>query len=155
MSHTHEDRIADRPPHLCAAYGCLLIGTSTASTTGSSEWYCFAHFGAEVGRYQAITRELNALSWLSAAARDIRFHDKPSADSKAAFALIEHEFALNERKDLLWNRVETRKQWLERIEGEIRTRLHEVMQPAQQQALAIDKSQSTGNFAKVGFDMPA
>lgn len=154
MSHTHEDRIAERPPHLCAAYGCPLIGCSTSSTTGSSEWFCFAHFGAEIGRYQAITRELNELNWLSAAARDVRMHKPGSADSKAAFALIEHEFTQHERKDLLWDRVETRTHWLGRIEAEIRTRLHNVIQPAQQQHALVEKSQSMGNFAKVGFDMP-
>lgn len=154
MSHTHADRVAERPSHLCAAYGCPLIGTSTGSTSGSSEWWCFAHHGADVGRYQAITSELNRLSWLAAAARDVRFHKPGTDDSKAAFALIEHELEQHKRPDLKWNRFEKRDRWLERLEAEIRTQLADVIQPAPKQA-PLGVEQPGSPFSRVAFDMPA
>lgn len=153
MTHSHEDRVAERPAHLCAAYGCPLIGTSTSSTTGSTDWYCFAHFGAQAGRFQAITSELNRLRWLSMAAHDVRFHQRGTAESRKAMELITHELTVHQRPDLLWNGTETRRAWLERLENELRAHLHQVLQPAQQEQLPVD--QSVGTFDKVGFDMPA
>lgn len=153
MSHTHEDRIADRPPHLCAAYGCPLIGTSTASTSGSSEWWCFAHFGADVGRFQSITTEINRLSWLACAARDVRMHKPGTEASRAAFALIEHELAMHQRKDLLWNRMETRMQWLLRLEASLLAMVQANL-PAVAEQLPLP-NKNVGNFGKVEFDMPA
>jgi hypothetical protein len=152
MTHTHDDRVADRPSHLCAAYGCPLIGTSTASTIGGSEWWCFAHFGADVGRYQAITSELNRLRWLSAAARDVRFHDKSGTEaSRAAFALIENELTQHQRPDLLWDRTEKRTRWLERLEAALKTELADVMHSVPKQVAG----QPAGTFSRVEFDMPA
>jgi hypothetical protein len=154
MSHTHEDRVADRPGHLCAAYGCPLIGSMSTSTQGSTDWWCFAHFGADIGRYQTITSELNRMNWLAAAARDVRMFDRPgTAESKAAFALIEHELTQHQRPDLLWNRVERRYQWLERLEAALRTELIEVIKPIPRQETIITE-QSARSFERVGFDMP-
>ena len=154
MSHSHEDRVADRPAHLCAAYGCPLIGTSCTSTQGSSEWWCFAHFGADVGRYQTITSELNRLNWLAAAARDVRMFDRiGTPESKAAFALIEHELAQHRRTDLQWNRVERRYQWMERLEAAIRTELIEVIKPIPRQE-TMHTGQPPNPMHRVGFDMP-
>lgn len=153
MSHTHDDRVADRPGHLCAAYGCPLIGTSSSSTTGSTDWWCFAHFGADIGRAQTITSEINRLSWLAAAARDVRMHKPGTKDSKAAFALIEHELTQHQRTDLLWDRTESRIQWLSRLEGEVLRLLGEHIRPAPVQGEIA--AQSTGSFDRVSFDMPA
>jgi hypothetical protein len=137
MSHTHEDRVADRPGHLCAAYGCPLIGSMSTSTQGST-----------------ITSELNRMNWLAAAARDVRMFDRPgTAESKAAFALIEHELTQHQRPDLLWNRVERRYQWLERLEAALRTELIEVIKPIPRQETIITE-QSARSFERVGFDMP-
>lgn len=154
MSHTHEDRVADRPGHLCAAYGCPLIGSMCTSTQGSTDWWCFAHFGADIGRYQSITSELNRLNWLACAARDVRMFDRiGTPESKAAFALIEHELELHKRPDLQWNRIERRYQWMERLEAALRTELIEVIKPIPRQETIVTE-QSARSFERVGFDMP-
>jgi len=154
MSHSHEDRIADRPRHLCAAYGCPLVGTSTSSTSGADDWYCFAHFGAEFGKYQAITSELNRTSWLAHACRDVRQFAPGSKESKKAFQLITHELGMANRKDLLLLQGETRAKWLARLEEELRriVRLSLPPEPFQQ---ALPSSTAVGTFDKVEFDMPA
>lgn len=161
--HTHEDRVAERPAHMCAAYGCPLIGSMATSTTGTNEWWCFAHFGANVGRYQAITSEMNRLRWLAMAVHDVRFHDKPgTAESRAAFQLIERELTAHKRPDLLWKRPdadrpmgEKRYLWLERLENALRAELDDVLDPKSfEPSLPIGGGEPAA-FEKVGFDMPA
>lgn len=162
MTHTHEDRIADRPPHLCAAYGCPLIGSMCSSTSGSTEWWCFAHFGATAGRFQMITNEMRRLQWLSMAVHDVRFHDKPGTQaSRAAFATIERELTAHGRPDLLWQRPdaerplgEKRWRWLERLEAALKTELASVLDASNDQAALPIAGGSVGTFEKVGFDMP-
>ena len=162
MSHTHEDRVADRPPHLCAAYGCSLIGSMTTSTSGSTEWWCFAHFGANPGRFQAITNEIHRLRWLSMAVHDVRFHDKPGTEaSRAAFQLIERELTAHQRPDLLWRRPdadhpmgEKRYLWLERLENALRAELAEVLDPKSFEPSLPLGGGSKSTFNQVGFDMP-
>ena len=163
MSHTHEDRVADRPQHLCAAYGCPLIGSMCSSTSGSTEWWCFAHFGANPGRFQAITSELHRLRWLAMAVHDVRFHDKPGTpESRAAFNLIESELQLHKRPDLLWQRPEPGKpftgekryRWLERLEAALETELGDVLDPSSYQASLPIGGGTPSSFDKVGFDMP-
>lgn len=163
MTHTHEDRVADRPPHLCAAYGCPLIGSMCSSTSGSSEWWCFAHFGAQAGQFQAITNEMHRLRWLAMAVHDVRFHDKPGTEgSRAAFLTIERELKAHGREDLLWIRPsmthqgEKRYRWLERLEAALKTALDGagVLNPkAYESSLPIGGG-APGTFDKVGFDMP-
>lgn len=162
MTHTHEDRIADRPAHLCAAYGCPLIGSMCSSTSGSTEWWCFAHFGATAGRFQMITNEMRRLQWLSMAVHDVRFHDKPGTQaSRAAFATIERELTAHGRPDLLWIRPneeqplgEKRWRWLERLEAALKTELADVLNASNDQAALPIAGGSVGTFEKVGFDMP-
>lgn len=162
MTHTHEDRIADRPAHLCAAYGCPLIGSMCSSTSGSTEWWCFAHFGATAGRFQMITNEMRRLQWLSMAVHDVRFHDKPGTQaSRAAFATIERELTAHGRPDLLWQRPdaerplgEKRWRWLERLEAALKTELASVLDASNDQAALPIAGGTVGTFEKVGFDMP-
>lgn len=156
MTHSHEDRIAERPRHLCAAYGCPLTGTSATSTSGSDEWWCFAHFGLDYGQVQAATSEINRLAWLAAAARDVRdvTRIKPGTDeSRAAFTLIAKELTLHGRKDLLLADGENRRQWLARLELALLSMVRESVKPAPQFLMAAKQHEST--FGKVGFDMPA
>jgi hypothetical protein len=156
MSHTHADRIADRPRHLCAAYGCPLTGTSSTSTSGSDEWWCFAHFGLDYGQVQAATTEVNRVPWLAAAAQDVRDVNrvKPGTpESKAAFALIEHELTLHGRKDLLLIQGESRRQWLNRLEGALLAIVRESVKPPPVQLTVATENVNT--FGRVGFDMPA
>jgi len=160
--HTHEDRVADRPGHLCAAYGCPLIGSMCSSTSGSSEWWCFAHFGASAGRLQAITSELTRLRWLTMAVHDVRFHDRPGTQaSRAAFNLIENELKAHKRPDLLWRRPdadrpmgEKRYLWLERLENELRAQLASVMDPSSFEPKLALQDGKPSTFTQVGFDMP-
>jgi len=165
MTHTHEDRIADRPQHLCAAYGCPLIGSMSSSTSGSTDWWCFAHFGVNGPQLQAITSELHSLEWLAQAVHDVRFHDKPGTEvSRRAFAIIEHQLALHHRTDLLWTRPsadgtvpgEKRYRWLERLENALKAMLDAagVLNPSSYQATLPIGGGAPGTFDKVGFDMP-
>lgn len=156
MTHSHEDRVAERLPHQCAAYGCPLVGTSSSSTQGSDEWWCFAHFGLDYGQVQAATSELHRVAWLTAAVRDVRDVRRVApgtAESRAAFALIANELTLHGRKDLLHNPPESRRQWLGRLETALLSIVHEVVQPAKQAPLGTDQKAHT--FGKVEFDMPA
>lgn len=163
MTHTHEDRIANRPAHLCAAYGCPLIGSMCSSTSGSTEWWCFAHFGAQAGQFQAITNEMHRLRWLAMAVHDVRFHDKPGTQaSKAAFQTIERELTAHGREDLLWIRPsgehpgEKRYRWLERLENALKTALDDagVLDPSSFQAKLPIGGGAPSSFTQVGFDMP-
>lgn len=152
MTHTHEDRVANRPAHLCAAYGCPLVGTSTSSTSGSDEWWCFAHYGLDYGQVQAATSEINRVSWLAEACNAVRRHAPNTPGSREAFALIQHELTLHQRKDLLPIANETRKAWLNRLEGTLLAMVREVAKPAVQLLVG---EKSAKSFGKVEFDMPA
>lgn len=153
MSNTHEDRVAERPGHLCAAYGCPLLGTSSASTQGTSEWWCFAHFGANVGSYQAITSTLRTAEWLSSAVFDVRTMQPGSNESRAAMSRIRHDFELNGRRDLLIGDHERRGQWLVRLETELRALIAAAVTPPPRQAPIIPTVDS-GTFGRVEFDLP-
>jgi len=136
MSHTKADRIAERPTHLCAAYGCKLLGTMSASTAGG-EWWCFAHFGKDIGRAQGITAEIRRLDWLSNAINDVRNRDN-HADYAAAFERISHDLVLAQRSDLRWTEGEDEAQWLARLETELAQLLAASFKPPpRQQPLAM------------------
>lgn len=153
MTHTHDDRVAERPHHLCFAYGCPLLGTSSVSTQGTSEWWCFAHFGKDVGQYQGITAELRRLDWLTRAITDVRTRER-NPDYNAAFQRLEHDFMLAQRKDLLWTSPETDEQWMVRLERELEQLLRgssSAPAPVQRPLIAQD----TGSFNRVAITMPA
>lgn len=116
-------------PARCTAYGCPLLGTLSASTAGGN-WWCFAHHGKDVGQFQRITSDLHRVKWLLKAISDVRTRDQ-HADYPAAFQRIEHDFALAQRKDLLWTEGETVEQWLVRLEKELVTMLAEPPPPVQ------------------------
>lgn len=130
MTHAHSDRVAKRDHCMCAAYGCPLLGTMSGSTGGGT-WWCFAHFGKDVGRFQRITAELHRLKWLLKAISDIRTREQ-HVDYNAAFQRIEHDFALAQRKDLVWTTPETIEQWLVRLERELLTMLSDAPEPVQE-----------------------
>ncbi|TWI69040.1 hypothetical protein IP91_00105 [Pseudoduganella lurida] len=162
MNHGHEDRIAERPQHLCAAYGCPLIGSMSSSTTGSTEWWCFAHFGANAGKLQAITSEMHRLRWLSMAVHDVRHHPPGTAESRAAFQMIERQLTAHQRPDLLWKRKadhhsggEARSTWLARLESALRHELSPVLDSSAYNPTMPAGGGEVATFSKVGFDMPA
>lgn len=137
----------------CAAHGCPLLGTMTASTGGASEWWCFIHHGADVGRYQALTAEINRRPWLAAAVRDIRSAMRcTKAEWATKFAFVQHELALNQRSDLQWNGSERVPVWGVRLETEIQTGCREIIQAAPPRQARV--TEDTGSFNRVGFDVP-
>lgn len=152
MTHTSDDRIAERPGHLCAAYGCPLLGSMSASIQGASEWWCFTHFGKDVGAYQRITAELRRLDWLANAITDVRNRDV-NPNYPAAFQRIEHDLVLAQRSDLLWTSPETDMQWMVRLERELEQLLRGDARPAPAQQPLI--AQDTGSFTRVTIEMPA
>lgn len=154
MSHSHDDRVAERPNHLCTAYGCPLLGSMSASTTGTSEWWCFAHFGKDVGQYQGITAELRRLEWLAKAITDVRTRER-NPNYGAAFQRLEHDFKLAQRKDLLWTSPETDEQWMIRLERELGVMLSGRTAPASIQRPLIPATQDTGSFTRIAITMPA
>lgn len=157
MSHDHNDRVAERPSHLCAAYGCPLLGTSSASTQGTSEWWCFAHFGANVGSFQTITNVIREAEWLSQAIVDVRTMRPGTHESRAAMARIKHDLELQGRHDLLFQAHghdhERRPQWLVRLETELRAVISAAVQPPPRQS-AIVPTVDSSTFGRVEFDIP-
>lgn len=154
MTQTHDDRVAERPHHLCAAYGCPLLGSMSESTQGTNgEWWCFAHFKKDVGQYQGITAELRRLDWLTKAITDVRTRER-NPDYGAAFQRLEHDFMLAQRKDLLWTQPETDEQWMVRLERELGKLLSGHAAPAPVQHPLIP-AQDTGSFNRVAITMPA
>lgn len=121
-------------PGMCTAYGCPLLGSLSASTAGG-DWFCFAHHGKDVGSFQRITAGLHRVKWLIAAISDVRTRDQHQ-DYAAAFQRIEHDFALAQRKDLLWTTPENEEQWLIRLERELVSMLAEPP-PQKQDALPL------------------
>ncbi|MES2346272.1 MAG: hypothetical protein V4641_01755 [Pseudomonadota bacterium] len=121
-------------PGMCTAYGCPLLGTLSASTAGG-DWWCFAHHGKDVGRFQRITADLHRLKWLIQAISDVRTREQ-HVDYPAAFQRIEHDFILAQRKDLLWTTPESVEEWLIRLERELTTMLAEPP-PQKQDALPL------------------
>lgn len=156
MTQTHEDRIAERQPHQCAAYGCPMEGSASLSTSGTGgEWWCMVHFGADACNYQAISAELNRLHWLVCIVRDIRQFGPRMPGSRKAFALIQTSLTLEKREDLKLLPDERRSHWLMRLEDDLRRLVQEnvsLRMPTQQ---AFVTEQPADTFAKVGFDMPA
>jgi len=127
MSHSHEDRVADRPADLCAAYGCPLHGTMTSSTSGSADWWCALHFGKDAAQLQAITSAMNRYRWLVQAIFDVRANSRPKVDWRKQLERIEHDFRANHRADLCVERFpeglnqgkpcEKSKHWIVRLEA--------------------------------------
>jgi hypothetical protein len=156
---THPDRTADRPPHLCAAYGCPLLGTMNASTTGGADWFCFAHFGRDFGQRDRVTRELRQLDWLSNAVVDIRRRHLNRSDWPAQYQRICHDLQAQGRDDLRFTgsphqRMDTER-WVEKLEAELATQVRALVKPDQEQAALPTEFNPNANFARVEFEVPA
>lgn len=156
---THPDRTAERPPHLCAAYGCPLLGTMNASTTGGVDWFCFAHFGQDFGQRDRLTRELRQLDWLSSAVVDIRRRHLNRADWPAQYQRICHDLQVNGRDDLQFagsvhQRSDT-EAWVVRLEAELLAQVRALVIPDQAQASIPNEFNPNANFTKVAFEVPA
>lgn len=114
----------------CQAYGCPLDGTSTRSTSGSQEWFCGIHFSAEPDHWQAISVELNRLSWLAKIARTTR---EKQYDYRVNDWIppLNKECMLGQRKDLQYQHPESLNSWLGRIEGVLMDSAKAACAPAQ------------------------
>ncbi len=135
-----DDRVAERPSELCFAYGCPLLGTMTRSTSGTDEWFCFAHFEADAGRMQTLTSMIRSLAWLADAIVDVRKRHR-HRDYPAAFQRLVGDIELAGRKDLLWKGSESEDQWLVRLETEMAAQLGNTRfaAPPAQQALISEQ----------------
>jgi hypothetical protein len=146
MTHTHEDRVAERPAHMCSAYGCPLMGTMTASTSGADDWACSLHANKGAGQMQAVTVAINRHRWLATAITDVRSFVPGRAGKAELLERIRHDFTANKRMDLYWaGGTETVRQWVNRLEPELdRIVLAELELPPKQETLPTDTWQSAG-----------
>jgi hypothetical protein len=120
MSHDHNDRVAPHDPCRCAAYGCQMPGAMTTSTTGSSEWLCWLHFGRDAVQWQAITAELNRVAWLVDAVQAIRRYSSRATVWPVVYRNVKKAITLNERSDLLNLKNESASAWALRLDAELR-----------------------------------
>lgn len=105
----------------CKAWACPMLGTMSRSTSGTSEWFCFAHFAAEPDQWQAITAEMNRLRWLVDQTRTIRENALSNPLGwNAVEDAVNRELMLAQRKDLQRKNSESINQWLARLESVLR-----------------------------------
>ena len=143
----------DKDPALCAAYGCPCIGTMSSGTSGNAQWWCWLHYGRDASRFQAITAEINRLSWLALAIRDIRMFGG-MFEWPAYYKRITEEITLAQRSDLLWKKAEALGEGQIRLEREFNIMLDPVlkgcMRTRSSLALADDKQPETFQPVKLG-----
>jgi heme oxygenase len=65
------DRVPERPNHMCSEFSCPLLGVMSESTRGG-DWYCFAHVQKEASARQEITADLDRMEWLTTAVSELR-----------------------------------------------------------------------------------
>jgi hypothetical protein len=122
MTHSHEDRIAERPAGMCAAYGCPLHGSMSDSTTGGDTWWCSLHFGKEADELQRVTRSLNENRWLAEVVTAVlEIHPARGDEFRAKTAAwVRQTLTANGREDLQWSgQPETTRQWSNRLKREL------------------------------------
>lgn len=138
------------PKCQCAAYGCLMPGTMTLRP-GSSDWWCWLHYGRDVNRYQAITAEIHRLKWLALAIRDIRIQGA-SAEWPEVFKRIRNDLAMAQRQDLQWlgKGKETLPEWQTRLEKEMTAMMQPVLRGSmRQQSTVVGTKAIPNTFQKV------
>lgn len=123
--HDHNDRIAQRDPCMCSAYGCNQLGTMSISTVGTAEWWCYLHFGKDAVKLQAITTEIKRREWLSQSIVDLRRHYGTEAWPNT-FKFVQHEMAMNQRNDLRYGDDDANVwAWIQRLERELEAMIGE------------------------------
>jgi len=143
---THENRVAERDPMLCTAYGCPLMGVMTGSTSGSDSWSCALHANKPASELQPITAAINRYRWLAEAITNIRGLVPGRPDKGKVLERIQHDFEANGRPDLFWNGAETVRQWVNRLEPEFdKLVLAEITLPPNQQTIKTDTWGQAGN----------
>lgn len=146
MTHTHEDRVAERDPCLCAAYGCPLMGVMTGSTSGANDWCCHFHANRGGGQLQEVTMVINRFRWLAQAVTNVRGMVPGRPDRAKVLERIWSDFSANNRPDLYWNRVETVRQWTNRLDKALDDLVSPLLQPSAppQAAIPGDTWQNAG-----------
>jgi hypothetical protein len=142
--------IPDRPSCDCSAYGCKLLGTMTASTTGSSEWFCWLHFGKPAAQWQRITAEINRLGWLADIIRGVRMHYAGEAWADT-YRAAKQSITVNQSGHLLKTESESVKAWMLRLEGALSAACSE---PVKEVAFAHTLAPAADTWSKVGFESP-
>lgn len=149
MSQDLNDRTASRDPSLCAAYGCPMLGAMTQSTVGTSEWYCWLHFGKEAVQWQAITVELNHLRWLVESLAGMRRHYKGPGWPQAYLTALQ-AIRANQRTDLEKLQTETVAEWLRRLDSELGKAASQAAKPPVKQA----RMEQADTWQKLNFEVP-
>ncbi|SNT33634.1 hypothetical protein SAMN06265795_12636 [Noviherbaspirillum humi] len=144
------DMINGRASCDCAAHGCPMLGSLTSSTTGTSEWLCWFHFGKEPVQWQSITAQLREVGWLVDALRNIRMN-YGTENWGPVYLGIKQELLRNGREDLTCKELETVRMWSGRIEKAIAD--HVQVRPAQQKPLQGVEVKS-GTWSKVQYSLP-
>lgn len=128
----------ERQACYCAAHGCNQLGTMTSNTVGTSEWWCYLHFGQDAGRLQQTTAEINRRDWLSRIITDVRMRYW-SDHWPDTFKHAQHELAMNNRNDLKIAKDETVWQWVRRLEGELQAMVGATfVKPPKQERIQVE-----------------
>lgn len=125
-----DERTADRPGYLCAAYGCPMIGSMSSSTAGG-DFMCVAHYRKDQAKLQAITFEVNRNEWLARAIRDIRARSHNPGWRKTC-ARIKQDLADAGRADLA-QKNDSMDTWMIRLEVELMTHVKAMLDQSQDQ----------------------
>ena len=133
----------------CSAYGCPMNGTMSDGFGTKKKWWCWLHYGRDVSRFQAITAEINRLSWLALAIRDIRSYSG-SKDWPKVYMRIKKDIGLAQRNDLqfLGNSVESKNKWLRRLEEELKSMMQPVLKGTMLKQSLLVKCNTGDTFAK-------
>lgn len=113
---SNPERTAERLSCLCEAYGCPMLGTRSAGTSGGG-FMCHLHAGRDPGQLQAITVEVNRNIWLAHAIRDIRSRAH-NPNWRHTYARIKHDIELADRGDLM-HKDRNLDAWATYLEGEL------------------------------------
>jgi hypothetical protein len=128
---THPDRTATQDPRQCAAYGCPMQGSFSASTRGSTRWVCWLHHDQDVGRWQRITVDLKRLAWLVTAVTSLR-RDYGSAQWDASYAAAYEATRKHQRGDLWHIEGERPLAWFDRLDAALLAGCRAIDEPAVQ-----------------------
>lgn len=150
MSHGHEDRIAERGPDMCSAYGCPLMGVITGSTSGANDWCCAFHANKGGAQQHHVTMVLNQHRWLAEAITQVRGMVPGNPNRAAALERIWNDVNVHDRPELYWNRVETVRQWVSRLEKA----LDELVTPHLQQAEPAQRGMPADTWSSAGAALP-
>jgi len=150
MTQTHDDRVAERDPCLCTAYGCPLLGTMTGSTSGANDWACSFHANKSATQLQEITRVINQHRWLAEAITLVRSMVPGNPNRAAVLSRLWNDFNQHDRPELYWNRVETVRQWTNRLDKA----LDELVAPELQKGDAPRMGQPEETWSSAGAQLP-